>query len=188
VSPPLFRPLPIVFLFVLIPRFVVHTLRLLNIDRDGNDERHADRDGESCRPVEAGAILGNAGEEVGDGTTDGEEDQRSSDPGDAVVSVVDEVPGSHEEEGGSKGPEENREGRPAADDAGCDVTEIVGKGDDARPEICLLVAKERALDAGAETFLPDDVDVHRHDKGGREEAGQEGSGGYGQSSISVPLG
>ena len=138
--------------------------------------------------MKAGAVLGNAGEEVGDGTADGEEDQRPSAPGDAVVSGVDEVPGGREEEGGSKGPEKDREGRPAADDAGGYITEVIGKGDDARPEIGLLVAKEGGLEAGAETFLPDDVDVHRHDKGGREEAGQEGSGGYGQSSISVPLG
>ena len=113
--------------------------------------------------MKCGAVLGDAGGKVGSGTADGEENQRSSGRGASVIPAVDEVPGSSEKESGAERPEENREGRPAADYAGRDVAEVIGKGDDARPEIGLLVAKEGGLEAGADG-IADDVDVYGENK------------------------
>jgi len=111
--------------------------------------------------VEKGAVLENAGEEVCDGAAGGEENERSPDRRDGLISAVDEVPSGSEEEGGAESPSEDRESRTAADGAGRNVAEVVDEGDEARPEVGLLVAEEGTLEAGAEALLTDDVDVGR---------------------------
>jgi len=83
----------------------------------------------------------------------------------------------------AESPEEDREGRPAADGAGRDVVEVVDESDEARPEIRLLVVEEGTLEAGAEV-RPDDVNIRREEEGGHEERGQEGSGGWGHFLLS----
>ena len=79
--------------------------------------------------MEGGAVLGDAGEEVGDGAAGGEKGEGFSERLVAILPPGDEVDDCGDQESGAEGPEEDREGRPAADGTRRDLVEIPEYGD-----------------------------------------------------------
>lgn len=100
--------------------------------------------------MKAGAVLGDAGEEVGGGSADEKEGEGSPDPGSPVVPAVDEIPGGGDEESGAESPEEDRDGRPAADGAGCDVGDLAPDRDQGGAVGGVLVQEQGEADAAAD--------------------------------------
>ena len=94
-----------------------------------------------------------------------------------------EVDDCGDEEGGAEDPEEDRDGRPAADDAGCNVGDLSPDGDQGGAVGGVLVQEQGEADACADT-VADGVDVRREEEGGGEESGKVGSCGYGHFNVS----